>query len=326
MRHFLGIDGGGTKTVALLMDETGVERGRGRGGPGNLATGTDASLYQSLHDALHDACRSAGIAPEALRVASVCAAMAGTSLEPRRQAFADLLRQPVMAEVYHIAPDFVAAWWGATHGEPGIVMIAGTGAVAYGQNAEGATCREDGLGFLLGDRGSGFNLGLHALRHTLNQIQAGREDALSRAVCAETGATTQGAILQWLYSGFQPAKVAGITPLVGELAEAGDSAARNYVAMMARHLRHSVRQVRHKLWLPRDVAVYPLGGLWNLGDFFRSEFQDPRWRGDGLFTPEHVPGGRFHIAEPKSDAAYGAALMARHHWQSAPQKDEQAKP
>ena len=89
-------------------------------------------------------------------------------------------------------------------------------------------------------------------------------------------------------------------------------AARWQVAEMARRLRHSVRQVRHALWLPRDVPVYPLGGLWQLGSFFLSEFADPRWSGEGPFAlqSESVPGGRFELAEPLSDPVYGAALLA----------------
>ena len=312
-RYNLGIDGGGTKTIAVVLDANGVEQGRGYGGPGNLVNTPPEMLRRALAESVGEACSMAEL-PADTRFGGACAGMAGYSAEPKREAFTALFRETVAADAYLVEPDFSIAYWGATHGEPGIVVIAGTGAVAYGRNEAGDTQREDGLGFLLGDRGSGFNLGLRVLKYTLEQWKQSRTDTLTQAVVKLTGARSQEQIVQWLYGDFSPARVASLAPLVGKLAEEGDVAARWHVAEMARRLRHSVRQIRHRLWLPRDTPVYPLGGLWNLGAFFRDEFSDPRWHGEGAFLlePEPLSGGRFLLAQPKSDAAYGAGLMARH--------------
>ncbi len=150
------------------------------------------------------------------------------------------------------------------------------------------THRSDGLGYLLGDRGSGFDLGLYALRYTLHMMEEGRTDGLSTAVLEHTGASRQAEIVQWLYGNFNPARVASLSPIVGRLAEAGDIAARNLASEMARRLRHTVRDVRHKLWLPRDTPVYPLGRLWLLGEFsVRScgTFPGPVWQWRDCMTP-----------------------------------------
>lgn len=313
MKLFLGIDGGGTKTAALIMDAEGSTLGRGAGGPGNIAVQDDATLAHSIAQAVKEASQQAELNLETTEFAAVCAGVAGYSVEDRRAAFLEILRTQIKAAAYSVQPDYVIAYWGASQGDPGIVIIAGTGAVAFGRNAEGEAAKEDGLGYLLGDRGSGFNLGIRVLRHTLTQMQKGTSDLLSEAVLAHTGAQTQSHILQWLYGQFSTARVASLAPIVGKLAEEGDPAARAHIVEMARRLRHSVRQVRHKLWLPRDTPVYPIGGLWQLGAFFRSEFQEPQWRGEGeiVMEPEALSGGRFHLAEPKSDAAYGAALLAK---------------
>jgi N-acetylglucosamine kinase-like BadF-type ATPase len=311
MRYFLGIDGGGTKTAAMIADQDGVELGSGEGGPGNIANNEDRVLRKSLCSSVKAALENAGL-PDATRFESVCAGVAGYSAPQRLEAFEALLRAEIDAGCYSVVPDYKVAYWGATHGEPGVVVIAGTGAVAYGRNAEGRDRKEDGLGFLLGDRGSGFNLGLRVLRYTLEQMQAGNIDALAQAVLDHTGARSENEIIQWLYGEFSPPRVASLSPVVGELAETGDEAARWQVSEMARRLRHSVRQVRHALWLPRDVPVYPLGGLWQLGQFFLSEFADPQWSGAGRFalTEETVPGGRFEVAQPRSEPVVGAALLA----------------
>jgi N-acetylglucosamine kinase-like BadF-type ATPase len=311
MRTFLGLDGGGTKTAAVVVNESGEILGAGIGGPGNIANNDDGALRRSLLTAVNAATEAAGL-PEKVPFSGVCAGVAGYSAPQRLEAFDALLRAEIEAETYSVEPDYSVAYWGATHGEPGVVVIAGTGAVAYGRNSNGETRKEDGLGFLLGDRGSGFNLGLRVLRYTLEMMQAGTLDELSTAVLMHTKAQSENEIIQWLYGEFSPPRVASLSPIVGQLAESGDEAARWQVAEMARRLRHSVRQVRHALWLPRDVPVYPLGGLWQLGAFFLGEFSDPKWSGEGRFavSAEAVPGGRFELAEPRSEPVYGAALLA----------------
>lgn len=310
MALFLGIDAGGTKTAAVIVDAQGIEQGRGEGGAGNIAVQSDATLRQSLADAIGSACQSAGVDFHTVFFAGVCAGAAGYSILERRMAFQALLQDAATSSAYRVEPDYFVAYWGATEGEVGVVVIAGTGAVSYGRNAQGEEYKEDGLGYLLGDRGSGFNLGLRVLRDSLDKVRDGRSDALTAAVLAFTQAQTQNEILQWLYRGFSPARVASLAPIIGELAEQGDPEARRHLSAMAHHLRHSVRQVRHKLYLPRDTPVYPLGGLWQLGAFFRSEFAQPTYASE---TGDDAPisRDRFFLATPRHDPAYGAALLAQ---------------
>jgi len=312
MQTYLGLDGGGTKTAALIMDVDGRVLGEGTGGPGNVAHNPASVLSRSIQDACSSASAAAAAGNTTIYTA-ICAGIAGYSVSDKRNEFEQLLRQEVAAEHYRIEPDYLIAYWGATHGDPGIVVVAGTGAVAFGRNESGVTYRADGLGYLLGDRGSGFDLGLYALRYTLQLMEEGRTDELSSSVVAHTGASRQTEIVQWLYGNFNPARVASLSPVVGALAESGDVAARNLTSEMARRLRHTVRDVRHKLWLPRDTPVYPLGRLWLLGEFFRSEFAEPSWPGGNGVTMAQEPatGGHFNLVEPKNDAAYGAALLAR---------------
>ena len=309
---YLGLDGGGTKTAALLMDGDGNILGRGEGGPGNIIHTPDNILKRSVMDSVKQACANASVESESCHFNRVCAAMAGYSDELRRDSFLGILHNTLNSKAIRVEPDYVAAFWGATHGSPGIVVVAGTGAIAYGRNDQGKSWREDGLGFLLGDRGSGFNLGLRTLRHTLEKMQEGKLDRLSEAVIEHTGAESQNHILQWLYSDFQPAKVATLAPVVGQLADSGDEAACYHLAVMARRLRHSVRQVRHNLWLSRESPVYTLGGLWKVSRFLVSEFTEPCWQpSSGLqIEPDPLPAGSFHIADPLSEPVYGAAFLA----------------
>jgi N-acetylglucosamine kinase-like BadF-type ATPase len=306
--YYLGLDGGGTKTAAVILDGAGRELGRGTGGAGNIAQNPDTILSRSVQDAVSQACAAAGLWLQTVRFAGVCAGMAGYSAEERRHSFAQLLQTTVPAETVRLEPDYVIAYRGATLGEPGIVMIAGTGAVAYGCNAQGQTCKADGLGYLLGDRGSGFNLGMQALRHTVKQLRAGQADPLAQMVLERTGTSTQNEIVQWLYTDFHPSRVAALAPGIGALAEAGDDRARALVFVMALHLRSTVWQVRAALEMPRDIPVYPLGGLWQIGALLRAEFTQPQHnvRREGI-----DPRLAFAVRDPQRDAAYGAALLAK---------------
>ena len=76
MRYYLGLDGGGTKTAAVILDSEGRELGRGQGGPGNIATGDDSTLEASVREASRTALDSAGLPPET-RFAGVCVGVAG---------------------------------------------------------------------------------------------------------------------------------------------------------------------------------------------------------------------------------------------------------
>ncbi len=311
MPYYIGFDCGGTNIVALITDGDGNELGSGQGGSGNIAVNDDETLAASLKNAFRAACKRAGLSPET-SFASLCAGAAGYSYEHRRNPFLAILRSEIHADRYTLVPDYLPAFWGATEGEPGIVVIAGTGAVAFGRNAEGKEYKADGLGYLLGDKGSGFNLGLYALRHALESIQRGVEDSVTQAVKEYTDAQIVPEMIHWLYQDFAPARVAAIAPRIGVLSEEGDPIARTLVVEMARRLRQTVRQVRHHLWLPREASIYPIGGLWEMGAFFRSEFQDPHWLGEGEVSiePEALAGGRFNVQPPRHTPAYGATLLA----------------
>jgi N-acetylglucosamine kinase-like BadF-type ATPase len=310
--YFLGLDGGGTKTAAVIIDTDGVEIGRGSGGAGNIAQQTDAVLQASVHAAVLEACLGADLPAEAVHFKAACAGMAGYSAVARRRSFETLLRAAVVADSYHLEPDYVTAYWGATCGEAGIIIIAGTGAVAYGCNAQGETDREDGLGYLLGDCGSGFDLGLCALRYTLEQHRVGKTDAVTDAVLTHTRAQTQEEIIEWLYHDFQPARVAGLAPILGMLADAGDPVACGHVALMARRLRDTVARLRSRLQMPPEAPIYTLGGLWNLGAFLCREFVEAQWAGDEVKPQGELSQiGPLSVAAPRYDAAHGAALLAR---------------
>jgi glucosamine kinase len=308
MRYYLGLDGGGTKTAAVILDEAREELGRGQGGPCNIATCDDATLTASVRDATGEALRAANLPPET-RFAGVCAGVAGYTAKQRRSDFARLLVSLVPADRHRVEPDFVIAWWGATEGEPGIVVIAGTGAVVYGRNAQGETCRVDGRGFLLGDKGSGFWIGRMALIQTMRRLDHGEPlDEFHHRLLEHIGAADSDDLVSWVYHDFHPARIAELARVIGTWADAGDKRARTYILGAAIALDYMAYETRKRLKMPFfRTPVYRIGGLWSisaqLNRFFEKLYNDPtrRKKRRKVSLDRYVS---------KHDAAYGAALLA----------------
>lgn len=304
MPLYLGIDGGGSKTAAVILDESEREIGRGSGGPCNIATCEDDVLRDSILSATHAALESARL-PSETRFTGVCAGVAGFTARSRREAFSHLLAGTIPADSHHLEPDYVIAYWGATEGEPGVAVIAGTGAVTYGRNAAGDSCRIDGRGFLLGDDGSGFQIGRNALIHTLRRLEQNQtDDRMTKELFRAMDGVGKDDLIEWTYRGFDPARIAVLSEAVKRAADADDGIAANLLSDAGHTLRHAALSAMEQLHLPIDSPVYRVGGLWKLGNPLISAFE----RG----IPDRMPpDAALNIQQPKHDSATGAALLAR---------------
>jgi glucosamine kinase len=307
MRYYLGIDGGGTKTAAVIIAKNN-ELGRGHGGPCNIATCDDATLRSSVSKAVHEALISAGLPLDTV-FAGVCAGVAGYTAKGRRADFTRLLQEISPAKRRRVEPDFVIAYWGATEGGPGLIVSAGTGTVVYGRNVEGRGCRIDGRGFLIGDHGSAFEIGHWALEY-LTKI--GEEcwpgNSFAERVLAHMGAVDLDDIVEWIYRDFQPARIAGLARVVGELAEESNSVALQLIQSAGTTLGIAAANALHELGMTNASAIYLLGGLWKVSPRLQARFED--WLLQEACQTDGAPIARLDIRSPKHDAAYGAALLA----------------
>lgn len=161
MGYLLGLDGGGTKTDCVVSNEQGIVVGTGRAGPSNpVRCGFDAA-FLSLSEAAAKALKEAKLPAAALT--SVCAGLAGAGRRSVVRRTMDFLAQAFPGAQTHVATDYEIALEAAVGPALGVVLIAGTGSVAYGRNAEGATARAGGYGPWVGDEGSAFDIGRRAV-------------------------------------------------------------------------------------------------------------------------------------------------------------------
>jgi N-acetylglucosamine kinase-like BadF-type ATPase len=157
MGYSLGFDSGGTKTDCVLLDARGAVIGEGRGGPANpLRSGYDAA-FSSLREASAEAIAAARIRPA--DVTGVCAGIAGAGRRSVVRRVMVFLTEEFPAALTQVVPDYEIALESAAGSRPGVVLIAGTGSVAFGRNAADETARAGGYGPWVGDEGSAFEIG-----------------------------------------------------------------------------------------------------------------------------------------------------------------------
>ncbi|GAA2598939.1 BadF/BadG/BcrA/BcrD ATPase family protein [Dactylosporangium fulvum] len=223
MAHVLGVDAGGTASKAVVTDLSGVVLGRGAAGPGNpSAVGTAAVT------AIGSAVRSAlgALAPGSV-VAGV-AGVAGVSAlaDPGiTAAFAAQWAALGLTCDIAVVGDAVTAFAAGGPWSTGAVLVSGTGAVAALVDAVRIVRTADGLGWLLGDEGSGMWLGLQAVRATARHWSAG---GLAAKIAAHAGVASADDLVHW--AGRLPfASFAALAPVVCEQADAGDPVAARIV-------------------------------------------------------------------------------------------------
>ena len=171
MKLYAGFDGGGTGTVCCLADEHGRPLGRGRGGPLNYLFCGKETAARSARDALSAAFAAAGIPQQPLEGCFVSSAAILLGCGDAHKSFFDTC---IPARQLTCDSDLLPVWFGGAGEQPAIVVIAGTGSIAYGC-APGNFTRVGGWGPLLGDEGSGYDLGRRALQ-TAARMADGRID------------------------------------------------------------------------------------------------------------------------------------------------------
>ena len=160
MDYSLGFDGGGTKTDCVLLDAKGTVIGEGRGGPANPLRSGYEGAFSSLRQAAAEAIAAGKIRPA--EITGVCAGMAGAGSLSVASRILEFLTQEFPAARTHVVPDYEIALESAAGSRPGVVLIAGTGSVAFGRNAAEETARAGGYGPWIGDEGSAFEIGRRA--------------------------------------------------------------------------------------------------------------------------------------------------------------------
>lgn len=260
-RLYLGVDGGQSSTTALIADEKGRVIGQGHGGPCDHVSGVEGRnrFFTALGDCLEQACREAAIDAETVAFAAACLGFSGGAAD--KEAYS---RELIRSSIYKVTHDAEIALSGATAGEPGIIIIAGSGSMAFGRNAEGETARAGGWGYIFGDEGGAFDLTRQALRAALKAEEGWGPPTRAREMLLEaSGARDANDLLHRFYTAEFPRKrIASYAPLVTQAAEEGDAMALRILADAAAKLAWFVEGVYERLFQAGTVVpVAHIGGV-----------------------------------------------------------------
>jgi len=301
----LGIDGGQTSTKAVLATPDGTIISAGSGPPCDHISGPNGREInrRAIHGAARHALDNAGETPE--RIAAVGMGLTSAAREHHAgDIFRDIVRELCTPKVIWVDADFVSNLYGASAGAPGVVIIAGGGSIGYGTDGRGREAITGGLGFLMGDDGSAWYLGLRAIVAATHANDGrGQPTALLPFVCDHYGLASVREIIRVIYAAdFTRDQVSSIAPDVVRIAS-HDDVARGIVTDAGQKLAGIVLATIRRVYEPGEtVDVYPTGGVFAAGP----RITEPFTTAIADAWPTAI------IREPRFPPVIGALLQAFH--------------
>lgn len=294
--HVIAIDGGGTASRVAVADGKGKEILRHVGPPGLVDPRDPEATVRSLLGVIRDAAAEADVE---LPVEGLCAGLAGVGDRPLREKVRSALARDGVARRVDVVPDGEIALHGALGDEPGVLLIAGTGSIAYARGPDGQVERCGGWGIILGDDGSGYDIARSALAASLRAHDGrGRRTELLPTVLSALDLADPSGIPSWVGRASK-AEVAALAPRVLELADEGDAVATDIVEAAAGALVRHVTALLQRIGTWAPVVVVFHGGVLSTPAYAR--------RVEARLATLPVPAQR---RDPRADAITGAIRMA----------------
>jgi N-acetylglucosamine kinase-like BadF-type ATPase len=269
--HVLGIDAGGTKTVALLADADGRVVGEGRAGAANLQTEGELEVEKILHTVIEQATSGGHVAPVA-----VCLGMAGVDREDDGQVMRDIMRRLGFRASTLIVNDALIALVAGAGASPGVVVISGTGSIAYGVSHRGLAARAGGWGPTLGDEGSGYWIGRRALAAVMRDLDGrGPQTALTPLVLEHFSLPHPEALVAEIYHRPQGRRaVASLGAVVDRARAEGDAVAIEIMTKAAHELALAAASVISRLDMRGELfPILLAGGMLKHGAWLSGELR-----------------------------------------------------
>lgn len=266
--HVIGLDAGGTKTVGLLADRTGAVVRDARGGGANLTMEGELGVEKVLFQVIE------ALDPPGT-VSALCLGIAGADRPSHLELLRGVLGRLGFRRRVRVVNDAVVALAAGAPDGLGIVVVAGTGSIAYGQDPEGRTARSGGWGYLLGDEASAFWLGHAAVRQGIRGVDGrGPETSLFERICQRVGVGSPQDLADWFYAKQMPRNsVASLAGVVEEAAADGDEAAAGLLDQAADHLARAARAVDRQLAFPGPHPLVLAGGTFRACPSLQNRFE-----------------------------------------------------
>jgi N-acetylglucosamine kinase-like BadF-type ATPase len=245
--HVLGIDVGGTKTVCLLANEDGTILAEARESGANLQGVGELALEKVLHSVMEAALVGQRAMPSA-----ICLGIAGVDRADDQKVVRGIMDRIGYKATIVIVNDALIALQAGIGDAPGIVIVSGTGSIAYGRNARAEAARAGGWGYVLGDEGSGYWIGRLALRAVVRHAD-GRGPDTSLTGAAEL-------IHRVYHEELAPSAIGALARYVEQAREAGDLVAVGILDHAVEELMIAAEAVMKRLEMGDESFSFVLAG------------------------------------------------------------------
>ncbi|HLO83927.1 MAG TPA: BadF/BadG/BcrA/BcrD ATPase family protein [Nostocaceae cyanobacterium] len=310
MNYVLGIDGGGSKTVCVLMNEARQILGRGEAGASNYqSVGTEAALKEII-----SAIELATKKYHQIRITGACLGLAGVGRSKDTQVIKDIIQQiqnspnlsinwQLKAENLIICHDALIALVGGIGHHVGIVVAAGTGSIVFGRNQQGKTKRVGGWGYILGDEGSAYKIAVAGMQAALKAYD-GRDKTTSLIEDFQANLKLENIedLIEVIYRRKLGVKeIAALAPIVDLAAASGDEVANQIIDDAVEELVKATISVIQEIFsFDSVIEVVTTGNVWGSRCKIQERFTASLLKYCSLVK----------VISPRYEPAFGAGLLA----------------
>ncbi|GAX40691.1 hypothetical protein NIES4075_16570 [Tolypothrix sp. NIES-4075] len=312
MNCVLGIDGGGSKTVCILMQDTGEVLGCGEAGSSNYQTIGIKATLQSIESAIYAATNQTLNFRNYINIKAICLGLAGvgraTDIEIIKALVEDLQNSKLLpitwaaASNIVICNDALIALVGGIGDDVGIVVAAGTGSIVFGRNHQGKTKRVGGWGYILGDEGSAYKIAVTGMQAAFKAYD-GREisTSLVEAFKQHLNLASIEDLIEVIYRrGGGVKEIAALAPIVDFAAASGDEVANNIIDEAVQDLVKATSTVIDAIFISSAFEIVTTGSVWQGRCKIHERFA-------GCIVAKFPS---VKVIFPRNEPAYGAALLA----------------
>ncbi|MBK1990133.1 ATPase [Sphaerospermopsis aphanizomenoides BCCUSP55] len=315
MNCILGVDGGGSKTICIIMDDAGKILGRGKAGASNYQSIGIAAAQKQIQSAINQATITALNHTNTINIIEICMGLAGVSRPEVMKVVKDIVSQlqnskdilPITWEFQPshivICHDALIALMGGIGNAVGIVVAAGTGSIIFGRNHQGETKRVGGLGYILGDEGSGYKIAVAGMQAALKAYDGrGKSTILLDNFQQYLQIENIEKLIEIIYrKGWGVKEIAALAPIVDQAASEGDKIANRIIDEAVRELVIATATVIDQIFDSNQVVeIVTTGSIWLGKCGLRERFVN--------FMIHKYP--LVNIIYPRHEPAYGAGLLA----------------
>ncbi|NEO16145.1 MULTISPECIES: BadF/BadG/BcrA/BcrD ATPase family protein [unclassified Moorena] len=315
----IGIDGGASKTLCVVLNHQGQILGRGEADASNYHTVGIKTAFASIESAIRLATQeaSAKLSMESVTVEAICLGLAGVGRPRDREVVRGFVQQLLSSQTIPvtwallpstvvICDDALIALVGGVGKPVGVVAIAGTGSIVFGRNAQGNTKRVGGWGHILGDVGSAYHIAVSGLRAAINAYDGCAVTSL-RATSLQERFTTHFNLSNFNYitdiiyqPGWGVKEIASLAPIVDQAAAEGDQVAISIIEDTVNQLAKATQVVIESVFTPdSQCEVVTTGSVWHGLSSIRQQFESSLVR----LSPNAK------VIWPRHEPAYGAGLL-----------------